>query len=222
MTHTSKCSDSQREDCSCECNGWRHGTNNFKHLVIPSQIHPMGGHKSTNWVRKTIEEFKEYNSVDPNTMVEIVRSAGYFSVQTIFEFKSQENNLPEWGEFYDIVESTYQGVVGGLRNHIAQEIASEVIDETFKTEDAREDARRVANRQVTSVLRDVHLVCVICVELLKFYKNIDELTNEMAQELASNIVDSVVEKIEKNKSPKLNSMSRLRPGKYLSMSSKII
>lgn len=195
MPHTTACSDSQREDCSCECNGWLHGTNYFKHLVLPSQKHPMDGHKSTNWVRKTIEKFEEYKFVGPDTSVEIVRSAGYFSAQNIFESKSQENDLPKWNEFSDILESIYQEIVDDLRDQIAQGIASEVIDKTFKAE----ADRRAANQQVTLVLRYGHLVCVICAVLLEFYEKVDELTDEMARELASNIVDSVVEKIEKDK-----------------------
>lgn len=195
MSHTAACSDSQREDCSCECNGWRHGTGNFKHLVLPSQIHPMDGRKSTNWVCKKIETLEEYDFADPDTTVEIVRSTGYFSAQNIFESKSQENDLPKWNEFSDILESIYQEIVDDLRDQIAQRIASEVIDKTFKAE----ADRKAANQQATLVLRYGHLVCVICAVLLEFYEKVDELTDEMAQELASNIVDSVVEKIEKDK-----------------------
>ncbi len=195
MSHTAACSDSQREDCSCECNGWRHGTNNFKHLVIPSQIHPMDGRKSTNWVCKKIETLEEYDFAGPDITVEIVRSVGYFSAETIFEFKSQDNYLPEWSKFFGILESIYQGALDDLRDEVAQNIASEVIDKILETKDDKKDA----NQQVTLVLRYGHLVCVICAALLEFYKDVDELTDEMAQELASNIVDSVVEKIEKDR-----------------------
>ena len=195
MRHAVACSDSQREDCSCECNGWLHGTNYFKHLVPPGQKHPMDGGKSTNWMCKTIEKFEKYKFTDPDAAVEIVRSAGYISAQNIFESKSQENDLPKWNEFSDILESIYQEIVGDLRDQIAQRIASEVIDRAFKVE----DDRKAANRQVTLVLRYGHLVCVICAVLLEFYEKVDELTDEMAQKLAGNIVDSVVEKIEKDK-----------------------
>ena len=195
MPHAVACSDSQREDCSCECNGWLHGTNYFKHLVLPGQKHPMDGGKSTNWMRKTIEKFEKYKFTDPDATVEIVRSAGYISAQNIFESKSQENDLPKWNEFSDILESIYQEIVGDLRDQIAQGIASEVIDKTFKAE----TDRKAANQQVTLVLRYGHLVCVICAALLEIYEKVDELIDEMAQELASNIVDSVVEKIEKDK-----------------------
>lgn len=195
MPHTVACSDSQREDCSCECNGWLHGTNNFKHLVPPVQKHPMEGGKSTNWMRKTIEKFEKYEFVNPKIMVELVQSAGYVSAQNIFESKSQENDLPKWNEFSDILESIRQEIVDDLRDQIAQGIASEVIDKAYKAEDDRE----AANQQVTLVLRYGHLVCVICAVFLEFYEKVDELTDEMAQELASNIVHSVVEKIEKDK-----------------------
>lgn len=195
MSHTAACSDSQREDCSCECNGWRHGTSNFKHLVIPSQIHPMDGRKSTNWVCKKIETLEEYDFADPDITEEIVRSAGYFSAETIFEFKSQDNDLPEWSKFFGILESIYQGALDDLRDEVAQNIASEVIDKILETKDDKKDA----NQQVTLVLRYGHLVCVICAVLLEFYEKVDELTDEMAQKLAGNIVDSVVEKIEKEK-----------------------
>ena len=195
MRHAVACSDSQREDCSCECNGWLHGTNYFKHLVLPGQKYPMEGGESTNWMRKTIEKFEKYEYVNPKITVELVQSAGYVSAQNIFESKSQENDLPKWNEFSDILESIYQEIVGDLRDQIAQRIASEVIDRAFKVE----DDRKAANRQVTLVLRYGHLVCVICAVLLEFYEKVDELTDEMAQKLAGNIVDSVVEKIEKDK-----------------------
>ena len=154
----------------------------------------MDGGKSTNWMCKTIEKYK---FTDPDATVEIVRSAGYVSAQNIFESKSQENDLPKWNEFSDILESVYQEIVDGLRDQIAQGVASEVIDKTFKAE----ADRKAANQQVTLVLRYGHLVCVICAVLLEFYEKVDELTDEMAQELASNIIDSVVEKIEKKKDP---------------------
>lgn len=195
MSHTAACSDSQREDCNCECNGLRHGISNFKHLVIPSQIHPMDGCKSTNWVCKKIETLEEYAFTDPDITVEIVRSAGYFSAETIFEFKSQDNDLSEWSKFFGILESIYQGALDDLTDEVAQNIASEVIDKILETKDDRKDA----NQQVTLVLRYGHLVCVICAALLKFYGEVGELTDEMAQKLAGNIVDSVVEKIEKDK-----------------------
>ena len=113
----------------------------------------MGGHNSTNWVRKTIEKFEEYEFADPDTTVEIVRSAGYVSAQNTFESKSQENDLPKWNEFFDILESIRQEIVDDLRDQIAQGIASEVIDKAYKAEDDRE----VANQQVTLVLRYGHL-----------------------------------------------------------------
>lgn len=195
MPHTTACSNSQREDCSCECNGWSHGINNFKHLVPPGQKHPMEGGKSTNWMRKTIEEFEKYEFVNPKITVELVQSAGYVSAQNIFESKSQENDLPKWNEFSDILESVRQEIVDDLRGQIAQRIASGVINKTFKAE----ADRKAANQQVTLVLRYGHLVCAICAALLEFYQKIDELTDEMAKTLASNIVDSVVETIEKEK-----------------------
>lgn len=146
-------------------------------------------------MRKTIEKFEEYEFVNPKITVELVQSAGYVSAQNIFESKSQENDLPKWNEFSDILESIRQEIVEDLRDQIAQGIASEVIDKAYKAENDRE----AANQQVTLVLRYGHLVCVICAVLLEFYQKVDELTDEMAQELASNIVDSVVERIEKDK-----------------------
>ena len=155
----------------------------------------MDGGKSTNWMRKTIEKFEKYEFINPKITVELVQSAGYVSGQNIFESKSQENDLPKWNEFSDILESIRQEIVDDLRGQIAQGIASGVIDKTFKAE----ADRKTANQQVTLVLRYGHLVCAICAALLEFYQKIDELTDEMAQKLASNIVDSVVEKIEKDK-----------------------
>lgn len=195
MRHSVACSDSQREDCSCECNGWLHGTNYFKHLVLPGQKYPMDGGELTNWMCKTIEKFEKHKFTNPKITVELVQSAGYVSAQNIFESKSQENDPSKWNEFSDILESIYQEIVDALRDKIAQGIASEVIDKTFKAE----ADRKAANQQVTLVLRYGHLVCVICAVLLEFYGKVDELTDKMAQELAGNIVDSVVEKIEKDK-----------------------
>lgn len=192
MSHNKRCADASTKinECDCDCKKMLHGVNEFRRPINFDHEDSVIEGALINCSDEFLNGVANNDSQHSN--LQQIKYAAEFAGKKVIEFETQ--NRGNWSAVSDVLNSAYTELVDNLTGATADKIASVIIGESSETEE-----KIKAREQIRLILKYDHLVCVICAALLKFYGEVDELTDEMAQKLAGNIVDSVVEKIEKDK-----------------------
>lgn len=192
MSHNIRCADAstQIDECDCDCKKMLHGVNKFRHPISFNHENSVIEDVLTKWSDELLSGIA--NNDSQHSDMQYAKYVAEFAGKKLIEFETQ--NRGNWSTVSGVLNSAYIELVDNLTGVAADKIASVIIGESSEPEE-----KIKAREQIRLILKYSHLVCVICAALLEFYQKVGELTDKMAQELARNIVDSVVEKVEKDK-----------------------